>query len=96
MVGNVAQLGHRLGPVPASACSSRAANGQAVNAQGGLAHTDRHALAFLAAGANPAVELHVVADHGDALEALGAAANQGGAFDRVLDLAVFDPISLTG
>jgi CRP-like cAMP-binding protein len=36
-----------------------------------LADADRHALAFLAAGADARVERHVVADHGDAHQASG-------------------------
>src|SRR5260370_3013345 len=68
----------------------------AVDAQRGLAHAHRHALAFLAAGANAAVQAHVVADHGDVLERFRTAAHDGRALDGVLDLAVLDPIGLAG
>ena len=77
----------------ASGC---AADGQAVDAQGRLADAHRHALAFLAAGADAGVELHVVADHGHARERIGAVADDGRALDRVLDLAVFDPVGFAG
>ena len=40
-----------------------AADGQSVDFQGGLTDTDRHALAIFAAGANAAVQLHVITDH---------------------------------
>src|SRR5690606_24699584 len=43
-------------------------HGQAVDTQGWLTDADRYALAFLAAGANAAIERHVVADHGDAFQ----------------------------
>jgi CRP-like cAMP-binding protein len=49
-------------PDPDSAAAYR----QAVDAQRRLADADRHALAFLAAGADARIERHVVADHRDA------------------------------
>jgi hypothetical protein len=50
---------------------SRAAHSQAVDAQRRLADTHRHALAFLAAGADARVERHVVADHPHPVSASG-------------------------
>ena len=76
--------------------SGGASNGQAVDAQGGLPDTDGDALAFFAAGANSGVELKVVTDHGDAGEGIGPVADDGGAFDGVLDFAVFDPVGFRG
>jgi hypothetical protein len=43
---------------------------------GRLADADRHALAFLAAGADAGVEAHVVADHRDAGQHVRAVADQ--------------------
>jgi hypothetical protein len=48
-----------------------AAHREAVDAQRGLAHAHRHALAFFAAGAHAAVERQVVADHADFLSDSG-------------------------
>src|SRR5207237_4839187 len=78
----------------ATTLSSRggAADGQPVHAQGRLADPDRHALAILAAGADPVIELEVVADHRDLVHRVGAVADQGGALDRRADLAVLDQI----
>jgi uncharacterized protein (DUF1501 family) len=59
--------------------SGRAADRQpttfTVDAQRGLAHADRHALAVLAAHAHAGVELHVVADHRDARQRVRAVAD---------------------
>src|SRR3954466_957542 len=52
--------------------SGRPADREAVDAQRRLADTHGHALAFLAAGAHAAVQGHVVADHGDASQRIGA------------------------
>src|SRR5688572_13831071 len=73
-----------------------AADREAVDAQGGLPDADRHALALLAAGAHAGVQLHVVADHRDPGQRVGAVADDGRALDRVLDLAVLDPEGLAG
>jgi hypothetical protein len=51
-------------------------------------------LAFLAAGADAAVELQVVADHADARQHVGAVADQRRALDRRADLAVLDQVGL--
>src|SRR3990170_2760789 len=72
------------------------ANRQAVDAQGGLPHAHRHALAFLAAGADAGVEAHVVADHADALERIRTVADERGAFHRIGELAVIDHVGLGG
>ena len=55
----------------------RPAHRQPVDAQRRLADADRHALAFLAADADAGVELHVVADHADAGQRVGAVADRG-------------------
>src|SRR5690606_13909403 len=57
-----------------------------------LADADRHPLAALAAIADTAVELHVVADHGDALHRFRTVADQHGALYRRTDLAVLDHV----
>src|SRR5690606_14633821 len=84
------------GPFIAAIAASRfgAAHGQALDQQGRLADADRHALAVLAAGADAGVERHVVADHGDLGQHVGAVADQGRALDRAADLAVLDQIGL--
>src|SRR5262245_29803382 len=43
--------------------SARAADRESIDAQRRLSDANRHALPFLAAGADPVVELEVVADH---------------------------------
>ena len=57
---DVSQFSHALQMI--GALLGGAANGQAVNPERRLADADRNALTFLAAGADSAVELHVVAD----------------------------------
>ena len=52
-----------------------AANRQLFNAQRRLAHADRHALPILAADAHARIQLHVIADHGDAIEHVRAIAD---------------------
>src|SRR5690606_7631332 len=47
-------------------------------------------------GAHAAVQLQIVADHGDAIHHLRAVADQRGAFYRSGDLAIFDEIGLAG
>jgi len=59
--------------------SCRAAHGQVIDQQGRLADAHGHALAFLAAGADAAVELHIVADHGNPGQRIRAVADEGGA-----------------
>src|SRR5215470_14782031 len=66
------------------------ADGDAVDANGGHADADGDTLFGLAAGADALVEGDVVADHGDAVQRLGAVADQRGALDRTRQLAVFD------
>jgi hypothetical protein len=51
--------------------ATRSADGQSIDLERRLSHADRHALAVLAAGADAAVELQVVADHRDARQASG-------------------------
>ena len=75
---------------------SRAANRQAIDTQRGLTNANRHTLSLFAAGANTSVELHVIGNHADFFQALGAAADDGGAFDGVQNLAVFNPERFTG
>src|SRR5208282_2772284 len=70
------------------------AHRDAVDAQGGLADADGDALAVLAAGADAAVELKVVADHGDAVQVGRAVADEHGALDRRAALAVLDAVGL--
>ena len=72
----------------------RAADGELIQQHGRLADADGHALAVLAAGADAGVEGHVVADHGNAGERVGAVANQRRALDRGADLAVLDQVGL--
>ena len=48
------------------------------------------------AGANTAVQCHVIANHADFRHRIWHVANQGCAFDRGTDLAVFDQIGLGG
>src|SRR5690349_5835800 len=68
-----------------------AAHPQPVDAPGGPPDAHRDAPALLAARADARIELHVVADHHDPGERVGAVADDGGALHRVLDLAVLDP-----
>ena len=75
---------------------SRAANRQAIDTQRGLTNANRHTLPLFAAGADAAIELHVIGNHADFFQALGAAADDGGAFDGVQNLAVFNPERFTG
>src|ERR1700694_3152866 len=70
----------------------RAADRDAVDAQGGLTDADRHALAVLAASADAGIEREVVADHAHARERIGTVADQHRAFERCADLAVLNPI----
>src|ERR1700719_4442511 len=70
-----------------------AADGQRIDAQSGLADSDRHRLAFLPACPHPTVQLQIVADHADALQDIGAVADQSRTLDRRADLAVLDHVS---
>src|SRR5579859_656818 len=74
--------------------SGRAADGQPIHAQRRLADADRDTLAVLTAGADAVVELQVVADHGDLMQRVRAAADQGGTLDRGADPAVLDQVGL--
>src|SRR5262249_37797548 len=74
--------------------SAGPADGDAVDAQGGLADPDRHALAVLAAGADAGIKRKIGADHAHTGERVGAVANQHRALDRGTDLAVLDPVGL--
>lgn len=55
---------------------SRATYGKSVDLEGGLTDTHRHTLAILAAGADAAIKLEIVADHADPGEDLGSIADQ--------------------
>src|ERR1700734_296286 len=70
----------------------RPTNGDAVDAQGGLADADGNPLAVLAAGADAVVELEIVADHRHPVQVGRAIADQHGALDRRADFAVLEPI----
>ena len=72
------------------------ADDHAVELDGGHADTDRHALAFLAAGADAFIEPQVVAHHRDILQRLGAVADQRSVLYRRGDLAIFDQVGLAG
>ena len=61
--GPVVLLRHRKLPLCCGALGRGAADRQPVDLQGRLADAHRHALAFLAAGADARIELHVVAHH---------------------------------
>src|SRR5665213_2220834 len=78
----------RCGPLPE--LSARPADGDALHQQGRLADADRHALAVLAAGAHAGVELHIVADHLDALQIGRAVADQHGPLEWRAELAIVD------
>src|SRR6185436_1807883 len=80
--------------IMSSACC--AADSEAIDSKRWLTYADRHALAFLAAGAHASVQRHVIADHADASECIGTIANDGRAFNRIGDLTVFDHVSLGG
>src|SRR5262245_53574873 len=67
-----------------------------VDADRGEAHADRHALAVLAAGPDAPVEGEVVTDARDALEHVGAVADQGRSLHRGADATVLDPVGLVG
>src|SRR5690606_30813111 len=67
-----------------------------IDAQCRLADTDRHALPFLAADADAAVEAHVVTDHRHAVQHVGAVADQRRALDRIAELAVLDHVGFAG
>src|SRR5262252_5137087 len=86
----------RLGSVKARLwlLGGRAANGQRINAKGRLPNPHRDALPILAAGADAGIELHVVADHGNASHGVGTVADERRSFDRCTDLAVFDLVRL--
>ena len=67
--------------MPSPTGSGRTPHSEAIDAQRGLTHAHRHALAFLATSAHARVELHVVADHADLFERFGAAAFPTRAFE---------------
>src|SRR5690348_13633925 len=78
---------------PAGQASCRgAADGQPVHAQGRLADAHRHALAVLAASADPAIEREIIADHGDLRQRIGTVADEGRALYRLAELAVLNEI----
>jgi len=55
--------------------AARTTNGQTFDAQGRLADANRHALSFLATGANAKVHAHVIADHGHPRQGVRPVAN---------------------
>src|ERR1700680_711629 len=69
-------------------------DGNPLHAQGGLADSDRNALAVLATGADAGIELEVIADHGDTVEVGRAVPDQHGALEGLRKLAVLDLVSL--
>src|ERR1700674_5543251 len=81
-----------FGPGPARIISllDGAADGQAVNAQRWLANADRHALAVLAASADPVVKRQVVADHRDPGQCVRAIADERRPLHWIGELAVPD------
>src|SRR5258708_527466 len=70
------------------------AHRERIDPQGGLPDADRHALAFLAAGADAGIELQIVPDHRDAGEHIRAVANERGALDGRAEPAVLDQVAL--
>jgi hypothetical protein len=62
--------------------------------KGRLPHAYGHPLALLATIAHAIIEAHIITDGPDVLQRCGPIADQGGAFDRGADLAVFDLIGL--
>src|SRR3954469_25967973 len=75
-------------------CSSRSSHRDPVHPQRRLADADRYTLAVLAAGADPGIELKIVADHGDSVQVGRAVADQHGPLQRRAELAVFDFVRL--
>src|SRR5699024_7957245 len=67
-----------------------------VDTQRRLADADRYALAVLAAHADAGVQRQVVADHGYAVQYVGAVADQRRALDWRADFAIFDAVGLGG
>ncbi len=64
----------------AGASSVGSANGQLIDAQCGLADTDREALPLFAADPHPQIKLKIISHHADPRQYLWPVANQGGAF----------------
>src|ERR1700731_3223372 len=88
------RAGSAISGARADALCARAADRDAIDPQGWLADADRHTLAVLAASADAGVKRKVVADHGDPVQVGWPVADQHGALDRRVDLAVVDAISL--
>ena len=57
-----------------------------------MANANRHALALLAASTNAGVKCHVIGNHADLGQRIRPIANQGRAFHRRTNLAVFNQI----
>src|SRR5215472_18060433 len=74
--------------------SGSAAYGKALDLQRRLAYADRHALAFLAAGADAVVELQIVPHHRDPRQHIGPVADERRALQRRRDTSVLDEVSL--
>src|SRR4051812_838608 len=70
--------------------SASAADSEVVDAQRGLTHAYRNALAFFAACSDTIVELQIVTHHAHASEHVGAVADERGTFQRRPELAVLD------
>src|SRR5436309_2008456 len=93
--GNEALPGQKGLTARSSIGSGRsAADGEALDLQGGLPDAHRHALTVLPASADSRIELEVAADHGDLGQDIRAVADEGGPLDRRADLAVVDQIGL--
>src|SRR5262245_41985696 len=74
--------------------SARSADGEAVDAQGGLTDADGHALSFLATHADALVEREVASHHAHAREHVRTVTDERGALDRTRHFAVLDEIGL--
>src|SRR5690242_3421056 len=74
--------------------SNRAADRHLLDAQRRLPDAHRHALTFLPAHADAAIQRHIVADHRHVLERFRPAADQRRALHRIRDLAVLDHVRL--
>src|SRR6185503_1273912 len=72
----------------------RAADGNFIDSYRRQSDADRHGLPFLPTGADPFVQLQIMADHRDLRQNLRPTPNQCRSFDRLGHLSVFDQIRL--
>ena len=75
-------------------CCFGAANGNATHFYCRLSNTNWDALPGFTAGADAAIKLGIIPNHGDFGHRIGAIADQRCAFDRRTNLAIFDKIGL--